>query len=81
MTYKMQGHKGALLNNEELNKPDIDFQYCFLTSLTFLKFRNCIELGAGPLRITLNLLSYFYDVIDVNDIAPNLKQKWIEMIP
>ena len=79
MTYKMHGKKGALLNQEELNKPDINFQHNFLTQLPFLKYGNCLELGAGPLRITLAILSYFYEVIDVNDIAPNLKKKWIEM--
>ena len=42
---------------------------------------NCLELGAGVLRVTLGCLSYFFKVIDVNDIAQSLSRVWINKEP
>ena len=62
---------GALLGNTDVDKPDLEFQWDFLTKCTKLinGWKSCLEIGAGPCRVTLGLLSYFYDVIDVTDIA------------
>lgn len=74
--------EGALLGNIEVDKPDIQFQTLFLTdcSLFLNGYNKCLELAAGPLRVTLGMLSYFFKEIDVNDIA-NLSQIWMKLEP
>ena len=44
-------------------------------------YQQCLELGAGPLRVTLGLLSYYYKKIDINDIAKNLERVWKNLEP
>ena len=61
----------------QFDKPDLEFQRRFLTECTkYLNgYKRCLELGAGPLRVTLGVLSYWYEVIDVNDIT-NMDRIW-----
>ena len=75
--------EGALLGNMDVDKADIKFQFDFMTKCTsFLNGnQNCLELAAGPLRVTLGCLSYFFKVIDINDIVPNLTRVWQNLEP
>ena len=39
-------------------------------------YDRCLEVCAGTLRVTVNLLSYYFRDIDVNDISTELAKKW-----
>jgi hypothetical protein len=55
----------------EYHEPDIEFQRKFFTDCRehINGFKRCIELGAGPGRVTYNLLSQHFDIIDINDVV------------
>ena len=36
----------------------------------------CLEIAAGSLRVTENILCKLYDEIDVNDVSDQLSKKW-----
>ena len=75
------GYEGALLWNTEIHKSDIAFLREFLTECKFINgFRRCLNPGAGVLRETLEVLSYYFDIVDVNDIA-NLDRVWANLEP
>ena len=40
-----------------------------------------MELGAGVLRVTIGLLSYYFKKIDINDIATSLERVWQNLEP
>ena len=38
-------------------------------------YEHCLELGAGPGRVTEGLLAFHFDKIDLNDIV-NFRPQW-----
>ena len=67
--------------NVGIHKSDIYFLREFFCECKFLnRYKRCLNVGAGPLREALEFISYFYDIIDVNDIA-NLERIWINLEP
>ena len=69
---------GALLGHTDIHKADLEFQSEFFSECSkyFNGYSRCLELGAGVLRVTIGLLSYYFKKIDINDIATSLERVW-----
>jgi hypothetical protein len=55
----------------EYHEPDSNFQKIFFNECRehINGYELCLELGAGPGRVTEHLLSKHFDTIDLNDVV------------
>ena len=70
--------KGAMGGFESYSDADLKYSHQFLAKCN--KFisgsSKCLEVGAGVGRVTRDLLSFFYEKIDLNDLSNQVETSW-----